>query len=37
MKLKESEASRFDAWFAAEHPVADEVTEWEHREYFGAF
>lgn len=40
-KLKESEASRFDAWCAAEHPsaeeVASEVTEWEHREYFGDF
>ena len=41
MKLKESEASRFEAWCAAEHPsaeeVASEVTEWEHREYFGDF
>jgi glutamine synthetase len=37
MKLKDSEATRFDAWFAAEDAAADEVTEWEHREYFGAF
>lgn len=37
MKLKESEASRFDAWCAAQRPAADEVTEWEHREYFGVF
>jgi glutamine synthetase len=36
-KLKESEASRFDAWCAAQRPAPDEVTEWEHREYFGAF
>jgi len=36
-KLKESEASRFDAWCAAEHSSVDEVTEWEHREYFDAF
>ncbi|GAA0341189.1 glutamine synthetase family protein [Actinoallomurus spadix] len=36
-KLKESEASRFDAWCAAERPAADQVTEWEHREYFGVF
>ncbi|MEV6840666.1 glutamine synthetase family protein [Streptomyces sp. NPDC051133] len=38
-KLKESEAARFDAWCAAERPEgsAGGVTEWEHREYFGAF
>lgn len=36
-KLKESEVSRFDAWCAAERPAANEVTEWEHREYFGVF
>jgi glutamine synthetase len=36
-KLKESEASRFDAWCAAQQPAANEVTEWEHREYFGVF
>jgi glutamine synthetase len=40
-KLKESEASRFGVWCAAERPsadeVTDEVTEWEHREYFGVF
>jgi len=39
IKLKESEAARFEAWCAAERPAraADEVTEWEHREYFGVF
>ncbi|HET9895087.1 MAG TPA: glutamine synthetase family protein [Streptosporangiaceae bacterium] len=36
-KLKESEAARFGAWCAAEEPPADQVTEWEHREYFGVF
>ncbi|WP_037268128.1 glutamine synthetase family protein [Kibdelosporangium aridum] len=40
-KLKQSEASRFDAWRKAEHSpageVTNEVTEWEHREYFGVF
>jgi glutamine synthetase len=37
LKLKESEAARFDAWCAAEQPPDGDVTEWEHREYFGAF
>jgi glutamine synthetase len=36
-KLKESEASRFEAWCAGAGENADEVTEWEHREYFGVF
>ncbi|MCX4527185.1 MULTISPECIES: glutamine synthetase family protein [unclassified Streptomyces] len=38
-KLKESEADRFDAWSAAEAApgAPGDVTEWEHREYFGAF
>lgn len=36
-KLKESEASRFEAWCADEQPAAGEVTEWEQREYFGVF
>ncbi|KAB2343595.1 glutamine synthetase [Actinomadura rudentiformis] len=36
-KLKESEVSRFDTWRAEQRPAADEVTEWEHREYFGVF
>jgi glutamine synthetase len=36
-KLKESEAARFEAWCADEKPPPDEVTEWEQREYFGAF
>ncbi|HET9142292.1 glutamine synthetase family protein [Actinophytocola sp.] len=33
-KLKESEATRFEAWQAAEAPPAGVVTEWEQREYF---
>jgi len=37
LKLKESEASRFEEWCAVERPAEDEVTEWEHREYFGVF
>ncbi len=36
-RLKESEAARFDAWCAADGTPADEVTEWEQREYFGVF
>lgn len=36
-KLKESEAARFEAWCAAEQPRADEVTDWEQREYFRVF
>ncbi|MEU8702823.1 glutamine synthetase family protein [Streptomyces sp. NPDC048680] len=38
-KLKECEADRFDAWSATAPPeaLAGAVTEWEHREYFGAF
>jgi glutamine synthetase len=36
-KLKESEVSRFEAWCAAQRPAVDEVTEWEHREYFAVF
>jgi glutamine synthetase len=40
-KLKESEAARFEAWCAAEgstdDDVTNEVSEWEHREYFGVF
>jgi glutamine synthetase len=37
MKLKESEASRYEAWCDAQQPAADEVTEWEHREYFDVY
>jgi glutamine synthetase len=37
LKLKRSEATRFGAWCAAEHPDTDGTTEWEHREYFGVF
>jgi glutamine synthetase len=36
-KLKESEASRFEAWCADVRPATGEVTEWEQREYFGVF
>lgn len=36
-KLKESEISRFEAWCTNEEVPADEVTEWEQREYFGIF
>lgn len=36
-KLKESEVSRFEAWCGGKEPSAEEVTEWEHREYFEAF
>lgn len=36
--LKRSELSRYDAWAAAAGPVADDqVSDWEHREYFAAF
>ncbi|WP_207932963.1 glutamine synthetase family protein [Actinomadura sp. GC306] len=35
--LKESEVSRFEEWCAAHRPATGEVTEWEHREYFGAY
>jgi len=37
LKLKESEAARFDAWCAEEQPPSGAVTEWEHREYFRVF
>jgi len=36
-KLKESEASRFEAWCADWHLPVKDVTEWEQREYFGVF
>jgi glutamine synthetase len=36
-KLKESEVTRFEAWCAQHRPHADDVTEWEQREYFGVF
>ncbi|MFI5662049.1 glutamine synthetase family protein [Streptomyces sp. NPDC051684] len=39
--LKESEATRFEAWCAAgtesAEDIARSVTAWEHREYFGPF
>ena len=37
VKLKHSEASRFEAWCADEKPADNEVTEWEQREYFRTF
>ncbi|TGB15135.1 glutamine synthetase family protein [Streptomyces sp. MZ04] len=37
VKLKESEASRFEEWCAAGSVSPDKVTEWEHREYFEVF
>jgi glutamine synthetase len=37
LKLKESEAARFDSWCAAESPPSGGVTEWEQREYFRVF
>ena len=39
-KLKESEVARFQDWRAGQPPTEEashEVTDWEHREYFGAF
>jgi glutamine synthetase len=40
-KMKASEATRFADWCASEglqaEDVAREVTEWEHREYFGVY
>jgi glutamine synthetase len=35
--LKESEASRYEAWCVAEQPSPVDVTEWEQREYFRVF
>ncbi|MFE2053830.1 glutamine synthetase family protein [Streptomyces sp. NPDC059459] len=36
-KLKESELSRFTAWSDAHTPDPGQVTDWEQREYFGAY
>jgi glutamine synthetase len=36
-QLKESEAGRFEQWVKEAAPALDEVTEWEHREYFAIF
>ncbi|MGW7385617.1 glutamine synthetase family protein [Streptomyces sp. NPDC054794] len=36
-KLKESELSRFEAWCVQAAPAPGRVTEWEQREYFGAY
>ncbi|HEY7486226.1 MAG TPA: glutamine synthetase family protein [Streptosporangiaceae bacterium] len=36
-KIKQSEVTRFEACCADERPPEGEVTEWEHREYFGAY
>ncbi|MFC9914419.1 glutamine synthetase [Streptomyces sp. NPDC127197] len=36
-KLKESELHRFEAWCAQNPPLPDRPTQWEQREYFGAY
>lgn len=36
-KLKESELNRYREWCAAASPAEGRVTEWEQREYFGAY
>ncbi|MEW2452291.1 glutamine synthetase family protein [Streptomyces parvulus] len=36
-KLKESELRRFEAWCHTDPPAPGQVTEWEQREYFGAY
>ncbi|WP_030184094.1 glutamine synthetase family protein [Streptomyces sp. NRRL S-813] len=36
-KLKESELRRYEAWCGQMAPAAGQVTEWEQREYFGAY
>ncbi|MFY1701287.1 glutamine synthetase family protein [Micromonospora sp. WMMA1923] len=36
-KLKESEATRYETWCATAAPTGDQVTEWEHREYFPVY
>jgi glutamine synthetase len=37
VKLKESEAARYEAWCDKNQPPAGQVTEWEHREYFEVY
>jgi glutamine synthetase len=36
-KLKDSELRRFEAWCLQAAPTPGRVTEWEQREYFGAY
>ncbi|MFH0246514.1 glutamine synthetase [Streptomyces sp. HK10] len=36
-KLKESELRRYEAWSLQADPTPGQVTEWEQREYFGAY
>jgi len=36
-KLKDSELRRFEAWCVQAAPTPGQVTEWEQREYFGAY
>jgi glutamine synthetase len=36
-KLKESELRRYQAWCLQSAPAPGQVTEWEQREYFGAY
>jgi glutamine synthetase len=36
-KLKESELSRYEAWCSHNPPAPGQVTQWEQREYFGAY
>lgn len=36
-KLKESELRRYEAWSTQAAPTPGQVTEWEQREYFGAY
>jgi glutamine synthetase len=37
VKLKESELRRYEAWCVQAAPAPGRVTEWEQREYFGAY
>ncbi|MGW2616978.1 glutamine synthetase [Streptomyces sp. NPDC001500] len=37
VKLKESELRRYEAWCVQAAPTRGQVTEWEQREYFGAY
>ncbi|MCQ9131939.1 glutamine synthetase family protein [Streptomyces hilarionis] len=37
VKLKESELRRYEAWAVQAAPAPGRVTEWEQREYFGAY
>lgn len=36
-KLKDSELARYEAWCTHTPPAPGQVTQWEHREYFGAY